>query len=164
MIASTIPAVPIGESWPQPVEEVLGLLRRQAALFLRLEQFASRQRTLVREDDAAPLLSLLADRQKLSAELTGIARQLAGVRAEWPAFRERLSGDQRAEADVLLRDSSLRLRRVMEGDETDARLLCVRRGAVADDLRVTHAAGEAVSAYRTPAMKGATAGRLDQSS
>jgi len=163
MIASTIQAVPSSE-WLKPIEDVLGLLRRQAALFLRLEQFASRQRTLVREDDAGPLLSLLADRQKLSTELTGIARQLAPVRAEWPAFRERLSTDQRAEAEVLLQDSSQRLRRVIEGDETDARLLSVRKRVVADDLRVTHAAGEALSAYRTPAPQRVPAGRLDQSS
>ncbi len=144
-------------------EDVLGLLRRQAALFARLEQFASRQRALVRADDAGPLLSLLADRQKLSTELTGIAAQLAPVRARWSAFREELGDSQRTEADGLLRDCSLRLRRVIEGDEADARVLSVKKHATASELRAAHATGEALSAYRAPSRRAEETLRLDES-
>jgi len=63
-------------------EEVLGLLRQQAALYERLENFAQRQRFLVAEDDPSPLIALLADRQRLSAELAASPdglREPAGI-------------------------------------------------------------------------------------
>ena len=69
-------------------EDILGLLREQSALYARLESFAARQRSLVRADDTAPLLTLLADRQKLSVELTRLATRLAPVRRGW--WSERL--------------------------------------------------------------------------
>ena len=145
--------------------DVLGLLRHQAALFARIEQFASRQRSLVRADDVGPLLSLLADRQRLSAELNGIAARLAPVRADWATFRGTLTDLQRAEADDLLRDTSRRLRRVIEGDEGDARLLSVKKQTVAGELRAMHATGQALSAYRAPLpARTGPATRLDESS
>ncbi len=154
----------LGESALEARTDVLGLLRRQATLFAKLEQFASRQRDLVRADDAGPLLSLLADRQKLAAELTGIATRLAPVRAGWSSFRQSLDESQRAEADGLLTDCSQRLLRVIEGDETDARVLSLKKQAVVVEIRAAHTAGGALAAYRGPAPRGESAVRLDESS
>lgn len=112
-------------------EEILGLLREQSALYARLESFAARQRSLVRADDTALLLSLLADRQRLAVELTRLATRLAPVRRGWSAFRERFSSTQRTEADGLISDVTQRLRRVIESDEKDARVLYVRKLGVA---------------------------------
>jgi hypothetical protein len=148
---------------PMVTEDVLGLLRRQAALFVRLEQFAARQRGLVRADDAGPLLSVLADRQRLSTELTGIAARLAPVRSAWSRFRESLTDSQRAEADGLVAESSQRLRRVIEGDETDARLLSVKKRSVAGEMKALNGFGQAISVYRAPAQRPAAALRLDES-
>ena len=68
------------------------------------------------------------------------------------------------EADGLVGDVAQRLRRVIEGDEKDARVLSVRKQSVATSLQATHRVGQAISAYRAPA--GATAGsdRLDEAS
>jgi len=145
-------------------DEILGLLREQSALYARLESFAARQRLLVREEDTAPLLSLLADRQRLSAELTHLATRLSCARRGWATFRERFSTSQRTEADALVSDAAQRLRRVIESDETDARILSVRKHSVAADLHAAHRVGQAIGAYRPPG--GATSGpdRLDEAS
>ncbi|MDO8630645.1 MAG: hypothetical protein Q7R41_09125 [Phycisphaerales bacterium] len=145
-------------------EEVLGLLREQATLFARLETFADRQRHLVTEDDTRPLLALLVDRRNLSTELTRIAGRLAPVRRDWAAFRESLSPPQKTEADGLVEDATQRLRRLIESDERDARLLSVRKRVTGDALRATHATGQAMSAYRMRSERTAGAGRLDEAS
>ena len=144
--------------------EVLELLRTQASLYARLEQFASSQRRLVGDEDAGPLLSLLADRQRLSAELTGVASRLAAARGEWPAFRDGLSPARRAEADELVRGASESLRRVIESDEQDARLLAIRKERVKRELRETHTTGQAISAYGCGGSPASGSRRLDESS
>ena len=145
-------------------EEILGWLREQSALYARLESFAARQRSLVSADDIAPLLSLLADRQRLSVELTRLATRLAPVRRRWSAFRERFSASQRTEADGLKSDVTQRLRRVIESHEKDARILSVRKQGVSSSLEATHRVGQAISACRVPAGVVTGSYRLDEAS
>lgn len=142
----------------QETEEVLALLRRQVALFAQLEASAGRQRALVTGDEPGRLLALLADRQKLSSKLARIAKKLEPVRLDWEAYRARLSGGQRAEADRLLSDATVSLQRVIESDERDARVLSVRKEAAARTLRAANSTGQAIKAYREP---GERAARLD---
>ena len=137
---------------------VLRLLREQAASYNRLEALCTRQRSLVSEDDVGPLLALLVDRQKISDRLTQIAARLAPVRCEWAAFRTSFTPVQRAEADQLLGDAGDRLRRIIEHDEQDARILSGRKQAVCDALRTTHSTSQAISAYRVASGR---TGRLD---
>jgi hypothetical protein len=137
---------------------ILELLRVQARLYARLESFASRQRTLVTGDDVGPLLSLLADRQRLSEQMAHLGEALKPIRRDWQAYREALAPPDRSEADRLLGETEERLKRMIESDEHDARVLSVRKQAVARTLRATHASGQAVSAYRSPTNH---SGRLD---
>lgn len=131
-------------------EEILALLREEASLYDRLQASATRQRSLVKDDDLGPLLALLTDRQKLSIELAGIGAQLAPTRCDWANRRRRFTATQQVEADRLVSDIAGRLRRVLESDEEDARLLRARKQSVAGELRSTHASGEALAAYRAP--------------
>jgi len=149
---------------PDGPDEVLGLLREQASLYVRLEAFASRQRKLITTDESGPLLSLLADRQKLSTELTRLAVKLEPIRRGWVEYRGRLSPPQRAEADGLVSDAAQRLQRVIESDEQDARLLSLRKHSVADGLRAAHATGHALQAYRAPSAREVGTYRLDEGS
>ncbi|MGB2986682.1 MAG: flagellar export chaperone FlgN [Phycisphaerae bacterium] len=132
-------------------EDVLGLLREQASLYVKLETLAVRQQSLVTAEDAGPLLMLLADRQKLLERLAGLATRLEPVRRRWAAYRERLSNPQRAEADRLWEEVRRRLRRIIESDEQDARVLSARKQSVAKALCTTHSTSQAISAYRAPA-------------
>ena len=133
-------------------------------MYTRLESFAAQQRSLVRTEDTTPLLSLLADRQRLSVELTRLARRLEPVRRRWAAFREGFTASQREEADGLVSDVTRRLRRVIESDEKDARVLSVRKQSVASSLQASHSVGQALSAYRLPAGAAAGSDRLDEAS
>ncbi len=144
--------------------EVMELLRNQSRLFERLEGFADRQRSLVAEDDPRPLLALLADRQKLAKELTQIAVQLSAIRKNWATFREGLATNEKAEADGLVDEATRRLRRVIEGDERDSRLLQVKKRITSDALRATRATSEAITAYRLPISGRNEAVRLDEAS
>ena len=127
---------------------VMSLLHREDAVFRRLEGLAARQRDLVVGSDMQPLLGLLTDRRRLSAELTEITRELAPVRRQWATVRSRLAPSERAEADELISQAGRRLRRLMAGDEEDARKLAVRKQAVAQTLSETGSAACALSAYR----------------
>ncbi len=131
--------------------EVMTLLNEQASLYGRLELLADRQRLLVSDDDVRPLFELLADRQRLSEQLLRIGGCLGPVRRQWPLFRERLSSADQAEADRLWNEAGVRLRRVMESDERDARVLSGRKQAVAAALGNSQTTGEVMSAYRSPA-------------
>ena len=135
---------------PDLADGVLDLLREQASLYAKLESMATRQRSLVTEDDVGPLLGLLADRQRLSDQLTKLSTRLTPVRREWETYRRCLSPTQQDEADRLLSDAGGRLRRIIESDEQDARVLSGRKQAVATALQATHSTSQALQAYRTP--------------
>lgn len=143
---------------------VMVLLREQALLYGRLESYARRQRSLVTGSDTEPLLSLLAERQKLAVELGRVAERLAPIRRTWATFRGRLSPAQRAEADRLVEETTLQLQRVIESDERDARLLEARKQMTADALRSARRTGDALSAYRAPERRGRQTRRLDEAS
>jgi hypothetical protein len=139
--------------------EILALLREEAALYEKLHANAARQRSLVVGDDMEPLLASLADRQRLSVELTRIGTKLAPTRRDWPVHRARFTPSQLEEADRLLLTIKRSLRQVIESDEEDARLLNARKQAIAGKLRATHATGVALTAYRA---SGARTARIDQ--
>jgi len=141
--------------------EALSLLRTQAGLFGRLVQLADKQRGLVSQTDTGPLMSLLAERQRLTTDLTDLSRKLAPARRDWPTTRGALTPSEREEADGLVTQVRERMQALIEGDERDAQVLFARKGAVARALRETQSVGQAVSAYRT-ASSGST--RLDEAS
>ena len=131
-------------------EAVLVLLRDQVTLYGRLERIATQQRSLISLDDVGPLLSLLADRQKISTRLMRLGQRFSAVRREWAQIREGMSLGQRTEANSLLGEIRERMQRVIKSDEQDARLLSARKEVVSEAMRTTHRAGNAMSAYRTP--------------
>jgi hypothetical protein len=141
---------------------VLGLLREQAALYAKLERCASRQRPLIAQEDTAPLLSLLAERQRLSMDLAEVNARLEPVRQDWEAIRGRLSYQDRCAVECLLAEIRARLRRLIESDEEDTRLLSARKQATAQGLRATHSMGQALSAYRAPGEPSGRLARVDE--
>lgn len=147
-----------------PAATALELLRKQAAMFGRLESLAAKQRGLVNQDDAGPLLAVLGERQRLTSALAVIGKELQSARRNWAATRKALSPSGREEADGLLEQVQARMRRVIESDERDARVLSARRQTVAGELRQTQTVVHAVSAYRPDGMRVSPARRLDEAS
>lgn len=150
------------QSAPAATDSALDLLRAQATLYSKLDCLSSRQRVLVAADDVGPLLALLADRQRVSEQLSVIAERLAPIRRNWSDFRGRLTEDQRDEADRLVRESGLRLQNIMDADERDARVLSGRKQEISRGLCNAHAVGEAICAYRGPGSGAATSNRMDE--
>ncbi len=156
---------------PDPVDcpvdnpqEVLALLREETALYGKLETCASRQRSLVTRDDLSGLIALLADRQAVAAELTRIGRRLAPIKRNWRDYRERFTACERTEADRLVADITEYLRRAIESDEEDVRLLQARKQSVGQALCATHSTGAAISAYRSPSAGPSRLDHLDEGS
>ncbi|UCE60346.1 MAG: flagellar export chaperone FlgN [Phycisphaerales bacterium] len=131
-------------------QEVLSLLREEAALYGKLESCASRQRSLMTREDLSALLALLEERKALSADLTRIGGRLAPIKRNWCEHRGMLTASERAEADKLVADITDSLRRAIETDAEDVRLLQARKQSVAQALCATHSKGTAISAYRVP--------------
>ncbi len=146
----------------QAASAALRLLRAEASLYERLEQCSQRQRSLVAEENVGPLLNLLAERRRLADELTRIGEALAPIKRGWSAFRARLSPDQQREAKALIESSRASLRRLIERDEEDARILMARKQAAARALRETQASSAALSAYRAPAVSPTGRNRVDE--
>ncbi len=146
------------------ISEVLSLMRTQATLYERLDTLTANQRSLIAADDTSTLLAHLSQRKKVVDALSQIAGRLAPVRHDWPAVRRRFSEGEGAEADRLIADVEKRLRRMIQRDEEDVRVLSARKQAVSQTLRAAHATGQALTAYRAPVL--ATRGRniLDESS
>lgn len=137
----------------QSPEIVLELLREQDDLYDKLEAIAIRQRMIVTNESAAPLLALLADRQRLSMTLHDVAKRLQPIRTRWQEFRRNCNDAQRAEVDRLVNRSSERLQRVIAGDEADARLLAVRKQMVAQRMKEMDQVSQGINAYRGPASR-----------
>jgi hypothetical protein len=159
---TTVPG-PLNQLIDTP-QEVLSLLREEAALYGKLEACALRQRSLVTRDDLSGLIALLADRQAVSADLTRIGLRLAPIKRNWRDHRERFSACERAEADELVADITDSLRRAMETDKEDVRLLQARKQSVARALCATHSTGAAISAYRAPSAGPSRIDHLDEGS
>ncbi|MBU0718045.1 MAG: hypothetical protein KJ749_07340 [Planctomycetes bacterium] len=143
-------------------EAGLALLRKQVALQTELESRAARQRTLIAADDAGPLLKLLAERQELVGKLTETCAQFKVLQPNWESVRERMTEAQRTEAVRLLAGIKEQFQRTIERDEQDARLLAVRKQAVAGVLRTTHSTNQAIEAYRVPAEQSKRFDQVDE--
>ncbi|MCH7814220.1 MAG: flagellar export chaperone FlgN [Planctomycetes bacterium] len=141
--------------------EVMSLLRRQCALYRALKHLARRQRALITQEDSAPLLEVLGQRQKLTHDLVELNRQLAPYRDAWALARESLAPGDRGEADRIVSEVSDLLKGIIEEDEHDARLLSARKSQTAAALQANQAERQTVSAYAAVAA-GPAGARFDQ--
>lgn len=146
------------------MSDVLALMRTQAALYERLDALTANQRSLIAADDTSALLEHLSRRKKIVEALSQIAGRLAPVRHDWSAVRRRCSEGEGEEADRLIADVEIRLRRMIQRDEEDVRVLSARKQAVSQTLRAAHTTGQALTAYRAPVMAVPGSNILDESS
>jgi hypothetical protein len=142
--------------------EVLGLLSRQVDLYRRLGALADRQRRLVAEEDPQPLLRLLADRRKLTEELTEMSGQLEPYRARWPVLRATLTPQEQTVAEQLLQEAGERLSRIIESDRMDAQLLAARKARTAVSMSSSQAGRRMLTAYGDPGAPGVRGTRMDR--
>ena len=159
---NTTPTTTSGDASRLPSGEILDRLGEQAALYERLEFIATKQRAAVAGNQNDALLAMLAARQEVSNRLLTLGQALAPVRRDWAAHRERMTADQRQSAQTLLDRTAGHLRRVIDRDEEDARLLSARKLLVQNMLQSTHATTQALSAYRVPRRRTARLNHVDE--
>ncbi len=143
----TIDRKPNANATTESPEAVLALLDEQATLLRRLEVLANRQRELIATDDTRPLISLLGDRRKVMTSLAGVGGRIESARSDWVAYRERFSPHDAERADQLLREIGDRMKKVIESDEEDARLLSLKRKQAVQGIDSAVASQTAVTAY-----------------
>ena len=129
--------------------DVLGLLQRQATLYERLNALAARQRAMIESDDVDKLLSLLAERKKITTALTSLSTELAPVRARWESFCSGLNDAERSRAGGLMDRARGSLKELLALDEEDARLLRAKKAATAGSLASLRGGAGAMNAYRS---------------
>lgn len=135
---------------------VMGLLGKQLELYRRLEQLADEQRRLIEIDDARPLLRLLSQRQKLTASLTQLGADLAPYRKRWDEIRSALVPAKRQVLDDMLDESRVRLRKILDKDDADGRLLAARKARIAQSMGTLETARRTLDAYGGTAGAAAT--------
>lgn len=125
---------------------LIGLLREQRDLYLRLKELSERQRAMISGDRPEQLLNILRDRQNLVSALARVNEQLSPYRRDWQRVYDRLSETARRNAQELLDEINGMLQVILRTDQEDQALLAARKQAVAralggvNDGRVANAA------------------------
>jgi hypothetical protein len=128
-------------------EALISLLRRQVTVYTSLEQLSRRQRDLIAAEDQQQLLTLLAERQKLVDELSGLNQALVPLQEGWRTHRQTVAPTARAEVDRLVRRAGEILQRILATDERDARILSARKSQTATQVAALAQGQQAFAAY-----------------
>lgn len=128
-------------------DAIVSLIEQQASLYRRLKRLASRQHDLVRSEDPSRLLSLLAERRRLTDELTESAGHMAHVRGKWDELGAELSQSQRDRTERLLTEIRTAASEIMASDSEDMGLLEVRKRRVGEELNLLPDRGAMLTAY-----------------
>jgi hypothetical protein len=123
------------------------LLRQQNELYRRLRLLAERQRTLVIQDDARPLLELLAERQRLVDGLILLNEELAPFRKNWTERYQRLDEPTRRQVAAMLEEANAALGAVLQSDQRDSATLSAKREDLAGRLAAADTGSRASAAY-----------------
>ena len=125
------------------------LLERQNELYRRLRGLAERQKALVAQDDARPLLELLAERQHVVDGLIALNGALAAYRRNWTERYNRLEEPTRRQVAALLEEANASLGVVLQSDQRDSATLSAKREDLAGRLAVADTGSRASAAYAT---------------
>jgi len=130
-----------------PGRAVMDLLGRQLGLFRQLEQLADAQHKAIEVDDTRPLMELLSRRAKLTSALTRLNAELAPYRRCWDDTRKTLVPEDRRTLDEMLEEAGTRLRRILDRDEADGRLLAAKKAGMVQSMDELDTARRTLSAY-----------------
>jgi hypothetical protein len=129
------------------VQSFFELLTRHLGLYARLKSLVHRQRSLIAVDDPSALLELLADRKRITAELTVLATQLGPIPNQWRRIKPLLQQHQIIQAEEMLHALRTFLNDICSADQHDAQTLRVRKDRVASSLKELPTPGIMRNAY-----------------
>lgn len=129
------------------VDTLIQLLLEQRSLYARLANLADTQHSLITSNEPQRLLGVLADRQKLIAELERLADKMKPYQQQWSQMRSELPPSEAERVDRLLGEVDALLAKVLAKDAEDAQLLAARKGAVGQEMSTLKAGKQAKAAY-----------------
>jgi hypothetical protein len=129
--------------------ELLGeLIRRKHVVLVQLRDIGRRQMDLVTSGEIAALLTLLASKQTLIADLQNLERGLKPFFAENPESRVWRSPAERAQCARLAEECNALLEEVVRMEKLGAEQMDARKNEVAAQLQQVHAAAHVRNAYQ----------------
>ncbi len=146
------PKPPIDTSSPESVYRALiRMLETQTSLYGQLDALSERQRSVIEEDDADRLLSVLGERQTIVDRISMTNRDIEPIRLAWERLLERVRPECRSDVARRLEGLSVLAGRIARRDDEDRQKLESRRNAIATELAGMNTGRRAVSAYGKPA-------------
>jgi hypothetical protein len=146
----------VGSPHPSPLDpkRAVALLQQQCLLYQQLRDLSARQGQHIKEGQTEPLLTVLAQRQRVLAELTAIADEMAPYRAHWPQVRAALSADQQQQVNAMVQEVEQQLAHIIQQDERDRTQLQNARNQVGSELTKLNKVSAAAAAYRPAPQPG----------
>jgi hypothetical protein len=139
-------------------EDVIRLLSAQRDLYALLGRLADRQRGLITGNEPEQLLKVIAERQRVLAALGKVTERLRPYQQRWQELRGRMSGEQLAAADALVKDMQRELAAIIAKDEADVQLLAARKEAASQSIAGLKRGRDAGVAYAASAAAASTGG------
>lgn len=127
---------------------LIDLLEQQRGLFERMYSLSQQQAKSVANGQTEWLLSILAQRQKYTDEVTSLNAELAPYRASWSAVYANLSDAYRRRVNELINGIQSLLSQIVEQDNHDQACLQQNQTTITHELGQIDRAGEAHQAYR----------------
>lgn len=132
---------------------LIELLEGQRDCYRRLKELAERQRRLITDQVPEALLKVLAERQRLVDQLSGLSTALEPFRQEWANTYGRMKADQRRQVQALLDEINTLLGAIMLTDAEDSRLLAASKEGVREQIQSAASGRMANTAYAAHAYQ-----------
>jgi hypothetical protein len=128
-------------------EQLADLIRTKHNVLMQLREIGRRQKDLVSGGEIAALLTLLAGKQRLIADLQDLERQLKPYYAQNPDARTWRSPAERADCARLANECNVLLEEIVSLEKRGAEQMDARKKEVAEQLQQVHAAAHVRNAY-----------------
>lgn len=133
---------------------LVNLLERQLSLYQGLSELSTKQSATIEQGEPEPLLTVLASRQRVIEDITGVNRELEPFRKRWDDLWASLAEADRGRVGDLVRSVQQLLTQIIAQDERDRTALQAARGRVGAEIQRLSHAGSAVQAYRAAPAAG----------
>lgn len=133
---------------------LVSLLERQLALYRGLSELSAQQSATIEQGEPEPLLNVLASRQRVIEDLTGVNRELEPYRKRWDDLWASLAESDRGRIGDLVRAVQQLLTQIIAQDERDRSALQAAKNRVGAEVQRISRAGAAVQAYRSTPTAG----------
>lgn len=133
---------------PGNIPALVTLLERQRTLYHQLRTLSDQQGPLAAEALAEPLLSLLAQRQKVIDGVTVVNAQLDPYRQRWSELWAELADGDREHIGELVKEIQELLASIIKQDDRDRGALQAAKVRMGSELQNMARQGQAINAYR----------------